>query len=428
MLAAPFVFRPDIIVDEVGRHAHVLMPRIGTHVLLLLSMALVVSAWPALASGAGEEEDVDVLVARAVSLHQQGDVLGAIDAYLAILERAPERADVRSNLGAAYVRLGRHDEAIEQYRLALAGESPDPAIRFNLGLALFKAARLPEAAEELARVVEKQPDNKSALLLLAECHLRQGHSAKVVELLSPFEDAWGEDRAYGYLLGSALLQQDDLERGKVLIDRVLSEGDSAQTRLLMGEAHLRAGDPLAARDELRRAAELDPNLLTVHSLLGQALQHMGDAQGAEAAYRRELEINPNDFDATLQMGNLRRDEGRYDEALAYLTRASRLRGGDLTVLYAMGSLHVSTGDFQKACEALEPLVSQAPDFQQAHVLLAMAYFRLGRTEEAERERAIARRLTTERQKSDDAALKTAPPGTTDGGAPPDEGRRQEQRD
>jgi len=408
------------------------MPRIGTS--LLVAMALLAGVSAALAGPQEEKaqeptpQDVDVLVEQAVAVHRAGDVLGAIDAYRTILERAPERADVRSNLGAAYVRLGRYDEAIEQYRLALAGESPDPAIRFNLGLALFKAARLPEAADELARVVEEQPDHKNARLLLAECHLRLGHSAKVVELLSPFEETWGEDRAFDYLLGSALLEEDDLERGKALIDRVLSGGDSAETRLLMGQAHLRAGDPQAARDELRRAAELKPSLPTVHALLGQALQHMGDAQGAEAAYRRELEINPNDFDANLQMGNLRRDEGRYDDALAYLTRASRLRADDLTVLYAMGSLHVSTGDYQKACEALEPLVERAPDFQQAHVLLAMAYFRLGRTADAERERAIARKLTSERQESDDAAHKAAPPPAPPGAPAPGEGQRREDRD
>ncbi len=389
---------------------------------LLLSSTVLLLAWTALVPGAravAQEPDADAMLERALAQHRAGDILGAIDGYLALLERAPDRADVRSNLGAAYARLGRHEEAIAQYRRALAGGVEDPAIRFNLGLALFKMARYAEAAEELGRVVEAQPGNKSALLLLAECHLQQGNTRKVVELLVPHEVEYGEDRAYAYLLGSALVQENDLERGQIFIDRVLKGGDSAEAHLLMGTAHLRASDPFAARDELRRAAEIDPNLPTAHSLLGKALQRMGDGQGAEEAYRRELEVNPNDFDANLQLGNLRRDAGRFDEALAYLTRAARLRTEDLTVLHALGSLYVSTGDFRKACDALEPLVERAPDFQEGHVLLAMAYIRLGRAEDAERERTIARRLAAERQTREEAARPAAATPSTREAPPAD---------
>jgi tetratricopeptide (TPR) repeat protein len=223
----------------------------------------------------------------------------------------------------------------------------------------------------------------------------------------PHEAAYGEDRAYAFLLGSALVEENDLKRGQIFIDRVLRGGDSAEVHLLMGAAHLRARDLQAARDELRRAAEMNPSLPTVNSLLGKVLQLMGDGQGAEEAYRRELEINPNDFDANLSIGSLRRDEGRFDEALAYLTRAARLRAEDLAVLHALASLYLSSGDYQKACDTLEPLVERVPDFQQGHVLLAMAYARLGRMPDAERERAIARRLAAERQEKEEAARPAA---------------------
>lgn len=369
----------------------------------ILLLASTVLGPGALAVAQERQEDVEARLARALAQHRAGDLLGAIDGYLALLERSPGRADIRSNLGAAYARLGRNEEAIAQYRLALAEGVVDPAIRFNLGVALFKAARFQEAGEELARVLAAQPRNTNALLLLAECELQQGNARKVVELLAPHDAELGEERAFCFLLGSALVQENDLKRGQVFIDRVIKGGDSAEAHLLMGAAHMRRGDPLAARDALRRAAEINPALPSVHSLLGRALQHMGDGPGAEEAYRRELEVNANDFDANLQLGNLRKEEGRFDEARAFITRAARLRGDDLSVLHALGSLHLSTGDYQKACDALEPLVARAPDFQEAHVLLAMAYARLGRTKDAEREQAVARRLAAERQRREEAA-------------------------
>jgi tetratricopeptide (TPR) repeat protein len=364
---------------------------------LLVVAALVFVVAPPLQAQQAKPDEVDALAARALSLHQSGDMLGAIDAYEALLERAPERADARSNLGAALVHLGRYEEAIEQYRTALARAGHNPAISFNLGLALYKAARFSEAATELARVVELQPANRNAVLLLAECHLQLAENRKVIDLLSPLQDAYAEDRAYAYLLGTALIREDETERGQAFIDRVLRGGDSPEGHLLMGEAHLRAHQYPAAVEELSRAATLNPNLPTVHSLRGQALLAMQDAEAAEQAFRRELETNPNDFDANLHLGNLRKDEGRYDEALAYLTRALRLRGNDLTALYTLGSLYLATTDYQKSCDALEKVVSQAPDFMPAHVLLAQVYYRLDRKEEGNREHAIVRRLHAERQ-------------------------------
>jgi tetratricopeptide (TPR) repeat protein len=370
-------------------------PRIDA--LFLALAALVVFPTSVVPAEQADPAEVEALVARAISLHKSGDILGAIDAYEVLLERAPERADARSNLGAAFVHLGRYEEAIDQYRIALAQAGRSPAIRFNLGLALYKAARFPEAATELAQVVELQPANKNAVLLLGECHLQSADNRRVIDLLSPFEESYAEDRAYAYLLGTALLREGEMERGQVWIDRVLSGGDSAEARLLMGEAHLSARDYPAAVEELSRAAELNPGLPTVHSLRGQALLATNDADGAEEAFRRELENNPNDFDANLYLGRLRKDYGRHDEARAYLTRALRLRDDDPGVLYALGSLYLATGDHQEACDALEGLVSQAPDFMPGHVLLAQVYYRLDRKEEGNREHAIVQRLHAERQ-------------------------------
>jgi Tfp pilus assembly protein PilF len=401
-----------------------------THPLRSVILAATMAALCAGARTAATQEgpeDIDSRVSRAVSLHQQGDILGAIDAYQAILADAPERADVRSNLGAAYVRLGRIEEAIAQYRQALVDHAGDPAIRFNLGLALHKTARFGEAKLELAKVVEQQPGNHSALLLLAECHLQLEEYRNVIERLSPVAEEHRDERAFAYLLGTALVREGDLARGQVWIDRMLSGGDSAETRLLMGAAQIRAGNLAEAKEELLRAAELDPTLPRVHSLLGHVLVQTADPEGARQAFRAELQNNPNDFDANLYLGSLRRDEGRLDEAQAYLRRAVRIRGDDPTCLHALGSLYLSMGELEKARETLEATVSVAPDFEEAHVFLAMAYFRLGRREDAARERVIARELADKRRTENQGARDDGSPDAAPMPPPGDPAPREESR-
>src|SRR5437899_519754 len=86
--------------------------------LLLITCAVFTPAVQTFAQG--DSIDVDRAFAQATQLHESGDLEGAVRGYRAILVSYPRRVDVRSNLGAAYSRLGRYEEAIEQYKQALA--------------------------------------------------------------------------------------------------------------------------------------------------------------------------------------------------------------------------------------------------------------------------------------------------------------------
>ena len=323
--------------------AAVMMLRSGSLLLLLLGPALTVIAsaqTPARPSPADRAEEA---FARGVALHQANDVLGAIEAYEECLALDPGRVEARSNLGAALVRLGRYGPAVEQYRKALELAPGNPTIAFNLALALYKGARTAEAADELQRIVDRDRDNRNAILLLADCLLQMGQDRRVIDLLSPLERSLTQDRLFAYLLGTALVQQDQVARGQVLIDRLFQGGDSAEARLLVAAQHLRRQDPRAAITELQRAIELNPRLPTVHAVYGRALMASGDREAAGAEFRQELEGNPNDFESNLFLGLLGKDEERLDEALDFLTRAARLRPEDPRVLYGLGSVHVAAG-------------------------------------------------------------------------------------
>lgn len=358
------------------------------------ALLAVLCATPA---GAQQAPDPERSFAKAVELHQAGDILGAIENYEECLRHAPQRVDARSNLGAALARLGRFPEAIEQYRQALVTEPGHASVRFNLAVALYKTARIPEAAEELARVVKDEPPNKSALLLLADCHLQMGNDRRVIDLLGPVEALAGDDRAYAYLLGTALIRENELERGYVLIEKAMGTGESAETQLLLGAAHMKIQDQRGALEPLRKARELNPRLPMVHSLYGRALMATGDPDGAAQAFQRELDVNPNDFEANLYLGILRKDERRFDEAATYLKRAARMRPHDANILYSLGALHVARGEIAEGQQLLEKVVEQAPEFVQAHVLLATVYYRQKRKADGDRVRAIVDKLNAAAQ-------------------------------
>lgn len=348
------------------------------------------------------------ILERASELHQGGDVAAAVREYQAFLKRHPDVADVRSNLGAAYVRLGFLDKGIVQYRRALQlGNATDPTtIRFNLGLAYYKAGRLEEAARSLSRVLAARPDHKNALLLLANCHLAQGDNRKVIELLTPQQATYGRDRAFAYILGTALLREGDLERGQALVDVVLREGESAESRFLLGTAHLARGDAVAAAADFRRALELNPELPSVNALLGRSLSETSRADEAAACFRRELQLNPNDFDANLHLGmHLQKAEQDYALALAHYERALRVRPGSSNARYQIGLVYLMTDRAAEALAMIEGVVKDVPDFLEGHATLTRLYYRLGRRDDAERHRAIADELRARREAEGLAAVR-----------------------
>lgn len=358
-------------------------------------------AGPALAQRAAPASPApptaEVLFQQAFELQQAGDTLGAIQAYLASLNLEPDNPGAYSNLGAAYVQLGRYDEAVTEYRRALELDPDNVAFHFNLGLAHYKAARVPDAAATFAEVIGRDRQHLNARLLLADCYLQMGRYQDVVDLLALFEEEFADNLAYAYVLGTAFIETERPEHGQRLIERIFAGGESAEGHLLMATALIASGDNPKALEELQRAAALKPSLPLVHSLMGRALLRTGDQAGAAGAFLKELQNNPNDFQANLEIGDIKKRDQLFDEAEPYITRALRMRPDDPTARFSLAGLHVSRGDTDRAREVLEAVVADAPTFTEAHVLLATVYYRLQRREDGDRVRAVIERLNAEAQ-------------------------------
>lgn len=342
-------------------------------------------------------QDYERLFARALELQQAGDTLGAIDTYKTALTILPGRSDALSNLGAAYVRLGQFDDAIAQYGAALKSDSTNVTVRLNLALAYYKSARPTQAIPQLKRVLASDPEARNAYLVLADCYLQTGQDTELLALLKPRESMFGNDLAYAYLLGTALLHVDDAAEGQKYIDRIFGAGESAEAHLLMGIAHLVRLDYPAAKKELQRAVQLNPRLPTAHAQYGRSMLALGEHDAAERAFREELDLNINDFEANLQIGYMRKTSQKFEEASTYLERALTIRPNDLAARKLLASLRLQTGNVDEAVRMFEEIVKEAPELIEAHVQLATAYNRLKRKEDAERERVIIDRLNAEAQ-------------------------------
>src|SRR6476469_10830567 len=263
--------------------------------------------------------DPATLFQQAYQMQQAGDYTHAADAYIEFLKIQPDEVAAISNLGVVLVKLGRYDEAIAEYEAAEKLLPNDPRIELNLALAYSKSGRLTEAAAKL----ETLPKDNQVTLLLADTRLRMGENQRVIDLLKPLEA--GGDLAVSYMLGMALLREKRAREGQVLLDRILSKGDSVEARFLLGVGMFESGDYPAAIQKLKSAIELNPNLPELQSYYGQALLITGDADAASDAFRKELENNPTDYRANLGLGEILAARKHFAESQPFLDRAKLIR-------------------------------------------------------------------------------------------------------
>ena len=107
------------------------------------------------------------LAARRATTHREAgnacfksaDFAAAAVSYTEALAAVPGDAAVLSNRAAAFLKLGRHQQALED-ATAAAEAAPDAAkAHFRRGLALHALARYAEAGPALARAAQLEPRN-----------------------------------------------------------------------------------------------------------------------------------------------------------------------------------------------------------------------------------------------------------------------------
>lgn len=235
---------------------------------------------------AGERVPADP-AARAEFLNDEGcarDAAGrhleAIESYRQAIALHPGFAAPQYNMGNTLYALGRSGEAVESYRRALA---IDPALVqgwHNLALALQATGELPEALYALKRAVRLEPGYLEARHNLGELYHAMGELAQAE---SCYREILLSDP--GYLpslnaLGIALQVQGRLEE---------------------------------AVDCYEKALSMKPDYLHALNNLGSASRALGEVTRAVRCYRKVISLDPEYADARWNLALVQLQLGEYRE-------------------------------------------------------------------------------------------------------------------
>jgi len=371
--------------------------------------------------------------------------LGRAAEHIAVaIELAPERAEPHRIQGLIYLANRQPDAAAKALRTAITLNPRDERSRLALADALIVSGDLPAARTSLQDLLTLFPSSGRASgrarYKLGLVYQRQGLYADAIrELIAApgFKPLLGLNSVYQTIGALARSQQQydaAISSFSQRIDLIPNDADAHHE---LGEMYFRQGRQREALAEFTVAVILNPTHADSHAAIGQVQLQSGKYAEAVASARRAVALDGSHKEARyvlatslVRMGNV--DEGKREletyQRLQTEATAARSRQLEVDALRRDASVSIVNGEFANAvgllrqalerdpesaqsrldlglallkagqpAEALDQLTAAAAreNSEDAHEYLSEAYAALGRSGDAERERAIASRMRQE---------------------------------
>ncbi|SMH30830.1 O-linked N-acetylglucosamine transferase family protein [Azospirillum agricola] len=342
--------------------------------------------------------DLQALLVRAVTLHQNGRLAEAAPLYEQVLRRSPGQVDALHLLGLIRGRNGDPEGGIDLIRRAVAGDGGQPAFHASLAGLLEGAGRWAEAADShaaAARLAPLDPDHhrregasraeagqpgpaaaafrRHLALLPGEAGSALGLGDALQDLGRPLSAAAWYGRALALTPGSTLAaynrgvalrdagrRADALAAFQVAARTAPTLLQAREQILTLGHA---GGDPRVAAAGGRPLLALVPDHAEAAKILGAALARAaGPAADREMGVRwlaRAAALRPGEADTPLALATALLDD-RPADAAGWFRRALALAPGSATALSGLGLALAAQGAGDTAPRAARRAARAAP--------------------------------------------------------------------
>jgi tetratricopeptide (TPR) repeat protein len=313
-----------------ARYRYPLVP-----VLILFAAAGAIEVWRRL----GRAEETGRRSRTRLLMTVSAVAAAAIVANWPMLSATLMRAITETNLGTALYEDGRHTEAEDRYRRAIAIQPDYPPAYNNLGVTLRAGGRVDDAIAIYEEGLRVRPDYPDLHYNLANALLERNRAADAAEHL------------------------------RIALQ---TRPDAAAARNNLGRALAESGRLEAAVTELRKAVALDPGSAMARRNLGNALASLGHRDEGLAELRRAVEIDRTDPAALYDLGSLLLETGRTADAAEVLGEASRLAPASAEIQNNLGIAMGSLGKLEEAIGHFEQALRLRPGFLDAQRNLTLA--------------------------------------------------------
>lgn len=191
----------------------------------------------------------------------------------------------------------RYEAARELIEPVVADHPKWPRANFYLALTWHKQNRYEEAERYFARVLELNPDYKPNWVFYGWCLYNRGKPDQAKELFERFLEVQPDYADAIFALGLIDYDADRVDSARKRFHRAIEisakENDAeveAKARARLADVLIRERDLPAAKVELEKSIELNPDNYAVYFKLANVLQRLGDAEGAKRMRKLHDEV------------------------------------------------------------------------------------------------------------------------------------------
>jgi tetratricopeptide (TPR) repeat protein len=227
---------------------------------------------------------------------------------------------------------------------------------------------------------------------LARVYASTGRPHEAIPLLENLYGQAPDQRRYALRLAQCYRDVGRLEECRRIIEAVIEREPERfpALDLLEGTLLLAEGRPEEALIRLKRAETADPQRPDLHQRIGSAYLQLKRWNLAEAAYRKALEIDPESAIAYHGLARAYMAQGNLEESVEAALTSVGLVYFQPRAHYRLGEALLRLGMIDRAVEAFNVAVTQAPGMRVAHQRLARLYeFHLDEPTLAEKHRKMA---------------------------------------
>jgi tetratricopeptide (TPR) repeat protein len=188
-------------------------------------------------------------------------------------------------------------------------------------------------------------------------------------------------------VGRALLNLDRLEEAEAsFLEALELDPEWVAPRMGLAMVALRRDEPFKIVHHLERAIEADPEYPDAYVELGRYYGSMAEPALAKATFERWTSRHPEDADMLINAGLTAFDAADYAQALEFFEKAAEAasveeqRSGART--FRANTLDM-LGRYDEAVEAYEEVISETPEWWEAHANLGICHARNGQPVRAE---------------------------------------------
>lgn len=318
----------------------------------------------------------------------------------------------------------RLDEALALYKKALRLKPRWEDGLWAAGSIEYDQDKYKECSADFERLAAVKPDQAPVLTMAGLCEYHSRDYPAALKSLLETERLGAQEktelaRAARLHLALVLIKLNNFERAiATLLELTRIDKKTTDIIVASGIAGLREawtppevpaaerdkvfklGDAMAAVMEQDNKEALEkfeivvrdyPNEPNVHFRYGAFLMQQSPDRGVQEI-RKTLELQPDHIPALVSLAAIYRNRGETETAREYAAKAVKLDPVDFATHVALGRVLLDTDDTAGAVRELETAVQLAPGSPESHFNLAAAYAKVGRKEDATREREEFRKL------------------------------------